>query len=260
MESPGQAPRMPPIPSIPRHSLRRVARAVLALGVSLACAGALAQAGAASPGTEHTERLTVGHSPGGTAGVVIDDDPASGTWHVGRLGAGLTIATEQLHAGDRIVTANGCRVRSRAELDAVLAAIAPGATLELGVRDAHPSPAAGDAGLRRIRLRLPLPPGGAPPPADPWRGLSLAAADGGLRVVQAPAGLAGLLRPGDVIQSIDARPVGDVDSARVLLEGSRGPATVLSVLRDGRTVRVKIARLSAGWPPGAALPAAPCEP
>ncbi|MCB1372414.1 MAG: PDZ domain-containing protein, partial [Rhodobacteraceae bacterium] len=72
---------------------------------------------------------------------------------------------------------------------------------------------------------VPLLPG--PPGLDPGAGVGVARVTPG-----SPAARLGL-RPGDVITSIDSRPVRDPEEVAAALSG-RGSITALTLIRDGR--------------------------
>lgn len=180
-------------------------------------------------------RITVGH--GATAGVRVQDETGDGQTEL-RIGhvAGNSVASRTgLKEGDRIVTANGCRIRALADWQAVLGQVAAGSSLNLVVR----RPGSNATGP----LYLTLPAAPRPAPGAPTR---LVRDADGLRIQSVAAGTE--LAPGDLLVAIDGEPAAGLADAEARLGRARRE---LVVSRDGALLSLPVRRAPQA-------PAAPC--
>jgi Do/DeqQ family serine protease len=157
---------------------------------------------------------------------------------IAKVEPGSPAADAGLRAGDVVTAAGGRHVKDAGDLRNVLGLSRPGVPLALevwrdsGTEELTVTLEAPDE--RRGRLAggplagaelVPLLPG--PPGLDPGAGVGVARVTPG-----SPAARLGL-RPGDVITSIDSRPVRDPEEVAAALSG-RGSITALTLIRDGR--------------------------
>lgn len=141
--------------------VRWCALGVIGSGVALGLAPAPAAAQAAADGP----RIHVGPPSRVATGVRIVETGDGIGIRVGSVERASPADRAGLKPGDRIVTANGCRLPASASLDDALAALGARGTLELGVQ--RPGASASAPAWLRLQLVTPAAGASAPPPGAP---------------------------------------------------------------------------------------------
>ncbi len=180
-------------------------------------------------------RITVGH--GATGGVRVQDETGDGQvgLRVGHVAGNSVESRTGLKEGDRIVTANGCRIRAQGDWQAVLGQVAAGSSLNLVVR----RPGSNASGPLYLTLPAePRPASGAP--------TRLVQDADGIRIQSAATGTE--LAPGDLLVAIDGEPAAGLADAEARLGRARREVVVR---RDGALLSLPVRRTPQP-------PAAPC--
>lgn len=227
--------------------------------------GVLLAVGAAAPaaGIEEPTHIHVGRPGPDRLGISVEDDAHGQSIHVGHVLAGGAAARAGLQAGDRIVTAGGCRAEGIEDLNAVLAAALPGSSIELGIL-----PAAGSAqgrthvtdgaGLVLLRLQAGTAPAAEPAGPDWPSQLGLVNVPGGVRMDGSPTASTPELRRGDVLVLIDSEPATDAAKAAARLAARRVGGHVVVIMRDGINLTRVVGATAADH--AVRTPDAPCRP